>query len=154
VIVANTTFRIAPWADAIFAMDRQWWDTYGKEVLRDFKGARYSSNTVISNLNVTRLPPSAFKPFGNSGAGCIALAHQGEAAKVIMLGYDCQYTGGQRHWHGDHPTNLGNAGSINKWPAKFAELKKSLGSLEVINASRETALDCFPRANLEECLEF
>ena len=25
VIVVNTTFRAAPWADAMFAMDAKWW---------------------------------------------------------------------------------------------------------------------------------
>ena len=32
VIAANTTFRIAPWADATFAMDPKWWKVHYREV--------------------------------------------------------------------------------------------------------------------------
>jgi hypothetical protein len=71
-----------------------------------------------------------------------------------LLGLDCQYTGGKRHWHGDHPPGLGNAKSLKKWPTGFKRLAshcKGQG-VEVINASRETALDCFERQPLEAVL--
>lgn len=93
-----------------------------------------------------------FNGFGNSGAGCISLAAVGLADKIIMLGYDCQKTEGKAHWHGDHPVKLGNARFIEKWPDKFAELSRFVRHVEVINASRVTALKIFPRKTLEEAL--
>lgn len=69
-----------------------------------------------------------------------------------MLGYDCQRTGGKVHWHGDHPKGLGNAGSMPKWPQQFAKLKAAMAGVEIINCSRETALTCFTRGDLETCL--
>lgn len=153
-IVANTTFRIAPWADLLFAMDRQWWEMHKDEVALTFRGERVSSNPVPSKYQVRRMPPSELKAFGNSGAACVSLAVLSGAERVVMLGYDCQKTEGKAHWHGDHPKGLGNAGSINKWPAKFRELAAHInGRAVVINASRATALDMFPRQSLEECLE-
>lgn len=152
-IVANTTFRIAPWADALFAMDRQWWEEHHKEVMKDFVGERFSNNPLPVGYGVTKLPTAKFKAFGNSGAACVSLAHHLGAKRIVMLGFDCQKTNGMSHWHGDHPKNLGNAGAIARWPAKFRELAKHVAGVEVINASRATALDMFPRQTLEQALE-
>lgn len=99
------------------------------------------------------MPPATFKTYGNSGAGAISLAAQGNAKRIVLLGFDCQKTGGKAHWHGDHPSNLGNAGSIPKWHVRFAEQARDLGYIEIINCSRETALTCFQRAKLEDTLE-
>jgi hypothetical protein len=134
-------------------MDRQWWDEYGKEVNENFLGEKFSCNPIEKHWNVTRLQREAFNGFGNSGAGCISLATVGMSDKIIMIGYDCQKTDGKAHWHGDHPVKLGNARHIEKWPDKFAELARFVRHVDVINASRETALKFFPRMTLEEALE-
>lgn len=90
--------------------------------------------------------------YHNSGAGVIALAAYLGVKKVIMLGYDMQHTSGKKHWHGDHPRGLANAGKVASWPARFRELKTAHPALEIINCSRVTALNCFPRADLERVL--
>lgn len=99
------------------------------------------------------MPYHSFKAYGNSGAACIAMAAQAGAKRIIMLGYDCQKTGGKAHWHGDHPRQLGNANSINRWIPKFQELAKDHRHVEIINCSRATALECFPRMELEDALK-
>lgn len=100
----------------------------------------------------TYLNPAKFKAYGNSGAGCISLALFGDAARVIMLGFDCQHTGGQAHWHGNHPRGLANAKQIDRWPKLFEQLKNDHPEAEIFNASRETALTCFERVALEDVL--
>ncbi len=72
---------------------------------------------------------------------------------MILLGYDCQLTGGRAHWHVDHPGGLGNAGSVAKWPAQFAELAARLSGADVVNASRQTGLEVFPRSDLADALD-
>jgi len=150
VIVANTTYQIAPWADALFAMDRQWWEVHIDEVNRTFHGARYSINQLNRRYNVAKLSSSVFNSYGNSGAGAINLAAQGGAKRILLLGYDCQRTGGMAHWHGNHPRTLGNAGQIDRWHEKFKKLSQDLsGMTKIINCSRESALTCFDRSTLE-----
>jgi hypothetical protein len=134
-------------------MDRQWWDEYGAEVNETFRGQKFSCNPIEKHWNVTRLQREAFNGFGNSGAGCVSLAAVGLAETIIMLGFDCQKTNGQSHWHGDHPVKLGNARYIERWPEKFAELARFVRHVKVINASRVTALNLFPKQTLEEALE-
>jgi hypothetical protein len=153
VVAVNTTFRLAPWADALFAMDRKWWDAYAAEVREHFRGECFTSSAECRCHGLRKLP--RFRPYGNSGAGAIALAAKLGAARAILLGYDMQKTGGHTHWHGSHPKGLGDAGSLPKWPAQFAalagDLRRTRG-MEVVNASRATALQSFPRASLEELL--
>lgn len=134
-------------------MDRDWWDTYLTEVNKTFLGVRYSNNPLSQKYNVRKLGQREFKTYGNSGAACISLAAEGGAKKIILLGYDCGKTGGNSHWHGDHPPHLGNAGLISRWRENFERQAKDLSHLEIINCSRETALTCYPRARLEDVLE-
>ena len=116
---------------------------------RDFQGATYSCNDFHGRVG---LVPKPFKAYGNSGGGAIAMAVKAGASRVILLGYDCQKSGGKVHWHGDHPQGLGNAGSMPKWPEQFKRLAASIEGVEVINCSRDTALRAFPRMALEDAL--
>jgi hypothetical protein len=67
-----------------------------------------------------------------------------------------QHTGGMRHWHADYPAGLkmDNASPVASWRLRFAALARDLTreGVEVINATRSTALDCFPRMDLEQAL--
>lgn len=92
--------------------------------------------------------------FCNSGAAALSLAASRGARRIVMLGYDCQRTGGKTHHHGDHPRPLSNAKSLPLWAGRFRDAARHLAQLgaEVINASRVTALTCFKRDTLESAL--
>lgn len=128
-------------------MDRGWWNTYKLEVDSDFAGQRFTVSHDAMKFGAVRL--ENFATYGNSGASCVTLAIKGGATKVILLGFDCQKTNGMAHWHGDHPSHLGNARRIEGWREKFQELRDNT-SIEIINCSRETALDMFERRSLEQ----
>lgn len=152
-IVVNTTYQLAPWADALYAMDVQWWRMHGEEVAVSFRGERISANP-IAVLQVSRIAKDSCPTFGNSGSAAISIAALAGARKVILVGYDCQRTGGKVHWHGNHPKGLGNAGGMPKWPKQFADCATHMQRIgvDVINCTRSTALTCFPRGDLEEWL--
>ena len=155
-IVTNTTFKLCPWAEVLFAFDAKWWQHYHAEVKANFKGAclTYCAGRRFEGVETMHKQEAWFRHFHNSGASAVSLAICGGAAKVVMLGFDCQKTGGKAHWHGDHPATMGNARSIGNWPTQFKNLARYAESKKanVINASRETALKCFPRAPLESVL--
>src|SRR5690606_10038786 len=90
VIVVNTSFRVAPWADVLYAMDLAWWKTYWPEVMRVFRGER------IAPFKSPYARKIRFDGARNSGASAIALAAYAGARRIILIGYDCQYTGGRR----------------------------------------------------------
>jgi hypothetical protein len=155
VIVVNTTFKLCPWADVLFGYDAKWWAEYHEEVKRVFKGRLISYAQSVRHLGVeTTWNAPWFHNFSNSGASAIGLAVAGGASKVLLLGYDCQKTGGKVHWHGDHPAPLGNAKSMSRWPAHFQNVAiyANQQKVAVVNVSRETALKCFERQTLEQAL--
>lgn len=141
---------MAPWADALYAMDRAWWRVHLDEVRHAFRGVLWSPLAGIAGVKKVNfggsVPP-------NSGAGAIGLAARLGARRIVLLGYDAQFTDGRAHWHGDHPAGLGNAGSVGQWPKQFRDLARTLIGVEVVNASRRTALECFPRVSLEDALQ-
>ena len=154
VIVTNTTYKSALWADCLAFHDFKWWKKYGHDVVANFKGERVTISTSVNSGLVTVMPRPGFDSYGNSGAMAINLAVLAGAKRIIALGLDCQYTNGARHHFGDHPPGLGNARSVKKWPNQFKRLAahaKGRGA-EVLNASRATALECFERVNLEDVL--
>lgn len=124
-------------------MDSAWWAQYGLEAKEVFKGRLCSISPVDG---VERI---LFAHSKNSGAGAISLAAHFGASRIILIGYDCQKTGGKAHWHEDHPGRLGNAGSLHRWPEQFEAVKKTLNGAYVVNCSRETALECFSRNELD-----
>jgi hypothetical protein len=168
VIVTNTSFRLCPWADVLFAFDVKWWDEYHEEVKQVFKGRCMTyANAAMRYGAESVFDCSWFTSHSNSGACAIGLAIAGKAKHIILLGADCQRTGGKTHWHGDHPKvmrskrarkswpmGMSNADSMNRWPAQYqsAAMQADIHGVEVINASRETALTCFKRARLEDVL--
>lgn len=150
-IVTNTTFRRCPWADALFAFDVAWWSRYIAEVREVFRGRLFSKSIRAIRFGVEW---PGLKSFGMSGTDAISLAISAGSRRVILLGYDAQLTDGRSHHHGDHPAGLQNCDSVRVWPGRFARVAafaKRHGA-EVINASRATALDCFPLASLAACL--
>jgi hypothetical protein len=131
-------------------MDLTWWKLYISEVNKSFKGERFSNNKQHASYNVTHV--QNLNGFGNSGAAAISLAVLYGAKNIILLGYDCQLTNNQSHWHGDHPKILGNAKLIDKWQDKFEKLAQDLKDVNIINATRETALNMFKKVNLEDAI--
>lgn len=126
-------------------MDRAWWKCYGAEA-EGFGGEK------IAPIAIPGTRREEFKAGRSSGEGAIRLAAHRGARRIVMLGYDAQHTGGRAHWHPDHP-RMGNAGAWAKWPEHFRALARQLGkSVTVINASRVSAIDAFPRMTLEDAL--
>ena len=156
-ICVNNTWELAPWAEAMVAMDTAWWRAYGKKVEAGFAGERvgFTSQACKFGASFTTYG-HVMHNFGNSGAAAIAAAVRGRAARVLLLGYDClPRDDGQMHWHGNHPAPLSNPhASINRWPAQFERVGKHAREkgVQVINCSRRTALACFERMRLEEAL--
>lgn len=161
----NTSFRLAPWADVLYACDRPWWQQYWQEIGRVFAGERWSISTSAHAKLGTRFVrgaqnsglsrnPRELNRGRNSGHQAVGLAHLWGAARIVLIGYDMQRTGGLNHWHGNHPSPLSNLGTLGEWINDMGTLAldaKAAG-LTIINASRQTALKCFERRPLRQAL--
>lgn len=164
VICINDNYRLAPWADVLYACDGHWWDWHhDREELKAFKGRKITQDEAAANrygleyIKSVDAPglsrdPAYIHQGSNSGIQAINLAYHLGARRVVLLGYDMQATGDKAHWFGDHPT-----GFRSKWDRwiplyqRVADDAKLMG-LEIINATRETALTCFQRKPLSSLL--
>lgn len=101
------------------------------------------------------LSPGRLNTGGNSGYQAVNLAVLLGAARIILLGYDMKPSAtGALHCHPDHPDRNPHAAQLALWAGRFRSMLPDLGRMkvEVVNCSRETAIDCFPQAPLEAVL--
>jgi len=84
----------------------------------------------------------------------INLAYLFGSKKMILVGFDMQRTRERSHCHGDHPNSLNRFSDFRNWIQRFDALARDLKKegVEVINATRQTALNCFKRLPLEAVL--
>jgi hypothetical protein len=149
----------------LYACDATWWLAYFPEVSTTFRGekwtvaARARDQFGIHWIYGQDKPglshdPTFIHTGKNSGYQAISLAFNFGAARILLLGFDYQRSGGKTHWHGDHPRGLGNGGNYANWVNAMNRLARdlSLAGVNVINCSRKTALQCFTKKPIEECL--
>lgn len=160
-IAINCAVFFAPWAGTLFAADSVWWRYYTPKI-EWYKGERVSRTHKAAGIKIWR-GKSWSRTGGNSGHMGIQYAVDEGAKNIVLLGFDQQKTAGKAHFHIDHPraakdgkrTNMANAGGIAAWPRLMARTAidfKERG-ITVINLSRQTALNCFPRMSVSQFLE-
>lgn len=179
VIVVNDCWRLAPWADHLYAADHAWWNYHGAAVLAGFHGRRWTQQPIAKPrkeqkdvIERFRLMPVGGKwerglgidcihypdVHGNGGYQAINLAFLLGATEIVLLGYDMKRDGdqikGRSHWFGEHPKQINCSPDYLACAGVFPELAAALKErgVDVINCTRETALTCFPRKPLSEAL--
>lgn len=161
---------------------RWWISPDGAAARREFAGLKVTQDAVAAKAGVLRVPGEftagmSFDPprihfggtddkgghAGNSGFQAVNLAVLLGARRIILLGFDMGFgAAGEVHHHGPHRWK-GPAGQalanpnetmFKIWRKGFALAAPGLAAagIEVINCSRATSLDCFPRAALEDVL--
>jgi hypothetical protein len=164
VIAIKNTVEMAPWADVLYgagsdAGGNTWWSREGASL--QFDGLRYTLDPQARNYaSVLTLGPEGgltsdpgqLAHGHHSGYQAINLAIHLGAARVVLLGYDMQQTDGKDHYFGKHPheKRLPYALFMMWFPSIVPALEER--GVSVVNASRETALDLFPRMNIYEAL--
>lgn len=166
VIAVNDAYRLAPWADALYACDAKWWHWH--QGVPNFAGAKWSldhsawHNYRAKYPDVVKLrntgpnglehAPTGLKSGRNSGYQAINLAVHYGATRILLLGYDMQPSGGKSHFFGEHP---------NQQQSPYAMFRRAFESLvkplekcgvSVINCTRRSALTAFPKGVLEQVL--
>lgn len=89
----------------------------------------------------------------NSGYQAIGLAVLAGCTRIVLLGYDMKANGAKTHWHGGHPVPTPHAifSAMLQEFRKLAPVARAAG-IEIVNASPDSALDCFRKVTLESVL--
>jgi hypothetical protein len=158
VYVINNAYRLAPWADVLYACDAAFWDCYrpefaGEKWTLDATAAHKYDLNLIGMLNGSPFSnrKDAVVTGGNSGFQALNLAVIQGATKVILLGYDMQLTNGKKHYFGNHPADLDKDSNYKNWIQNFKKAAPHI-PVPVINCTRQTALDCFEKKALEDVI--
>ncbi len=160
-IAINDTYRLAPWADMLYACDANWWRHHAEDALK-FAGLKVTcdddhvSFDAVLHLKQTGdsgfdPDPSCIRTGNNSGYQALHVAIHAGARRVLLCGFDMQ--GG--HWFGSHPEGLTDAvPDVHRkfFIPEFETLAPMLPSLgvEVVNCTPNSALRCFQMGNLDD----
>lgn len=159
VYVVNDCYKIAPWADVLYAADTSWWDHH--KGAPEFTGQKWTvSQQAADKFKLNYIAGYNNKPWGdtqdgiatggNSGFQALNLAALHGAQRVILLGYNYGFTH-KKHYFGDHPPEINRPSNYKEWLTRLEMAAKYI-KIPVINCSRESAIKCFPRLSLEEAL--
>lgn len=164
-VVVNTTFRLAPWAELLYAADHEWWKHTPGAL--QFEGLKVSVCPVAgvsdphdgvhllreTGKNGFDPDPSCIRTGRNSGYQAVHIAAQAGAKRILLCGMDFQ----NGHWHPEHeaPLRTTHPDFYDIFRAHFQTLVDPLveRGVEVLNCTPGSALRCFPFADLAEVLE-
>lgn len=167
VIVINTSWTLAEWADILYAADSKWWDwnagarafrglrvttspeasaKYGLHYIRGRQGAGLSADPALIHWGPARAQ--------HSGQQAINLAVHLGVTSIALLGYDLhEGQDGTGHWHGLHPDRT--LPNYRLWRAAYIDIARDaqLLNVSITNCSPGTAIQAFPKSHIEDYLE-
>lgn len=164
-IVVNDTYRLAPWADILYAADRRWWEA-NPEAVTEFAGTKLVAQSGLAFSDVILIQRSGNRGFdarpqfirtgGNSGYAAVHIALHTGAARVLLLGFDMH----GKHWFGSHSRRAPNnrlltdpsPHSFALWCERFNDLRGAAGA-DIVNCTPGSALKAFRFSRLEDELE-
>lgn len=172
VIAINDAYKLALWADVLYACDSKWWgwahhnkegkhphfkecaahQTGLKFGLKPYPGVRLLRGNQPGVERGLELNPGALRTGYTSGYQAINLAVHLGAARILLLGYDMRVVKARDHFFGAHPdrTKPPFNASLKAFDTLVAPLT-AIG-VEVINCTPESAVRCFPMAALRDTL--
>jgi len=124
VIVVNSSYEVAPWADLLFFGDYRWWNRHKHIIVRDFPGRIVTTSTSVQHPRVVRIrnarpnrskpgvepplflsvSPTAVPMRRTSFAPAINIAFLRGANPIVLLGADGKPAAdGTTHHHKPHP---------------------------------------------------
>lgn len=164
-IVVNDTYRLAPWADILYAADRRWWEA-NPEAVTEFAGVKLVAQSGLPFHEVIQIQRSGQRGFdprpqfirtgGNSGYAAVHIALHTGAARVLLLGFDMH----GKHWFGSHTRRTPDnrlltdppPHSFKLWCERFNDLRGASGA-EIVNCTPGSALQAFRFSRLEDELK-
>lgn len=169
-IAINTSIRLVPWADVLYAADALWWEKVWPTLDFPVPGLKVGyderSRTFCPDVRLIRIEtqrddrhrilvdePGKLGNGLNGGFQAINLAVQFGARRIVLVGYDMHLHRGE-HWHGKHPKGMNNPqpSAMTRW-RNFLEWqapKLADMGIEVLNATPGSALQAYRFADLAD----
>jgi hypothetical protein len=170
VIAINESWRLVPWADALYGCDSNWWRLH--DGVKFFQGLKISAQeesrklyqeikiVTITHVRSDELSldrPGYIGAGGNSGFQSLNLAAQFGASRILLVGYDMRVDLGE-HWHARHPMPLSNPhpnDNLPRWRRAIDGVATRLEEvgISVVNCSPVSLLKAYPKMTIKEALD-
>jgi hypothetical protein len=163
----NLAYTICKRLDYLYACDASFWVKHHLAV-KDLPCKKYRLEKTLSRINYPGVEwlendgtlglsheYPKIRTGQNSGYQALNLAYLLGYRRVILLGYDMQYsTKGKAHWHPDHETKNPPESLLATWVKNFDQLAPLLADagVTVLNATKRTALTFFEKVKLTDAL--
>lgn len=169
VIAVQDAYRLLPCAAVMYGCNDDWWFVH--EGCTGFAGERWSSHgsekvndkrSVQDRYGIRLVrgaerecfssDPSVIHYGSSSGFQAINLAIHFGACPILLVGFDMHARGG-RHFFGNHPEPLDNSVDYAAFMPMYQRAAAALPpGVEIINCTPDSALTCFPMADLNDAL--
>lgn len=161
----------------LYACNLGWWEHYWGQMLAEDPAEKWTTNAEaaeryglnwIAERNAPGLStdPAVIHHGHGSGYSLVNLAYLMGAERIVLLGYDLKYApdydgrnefigSGPRHYFGEYPEPLQHWPSVRVRAGVHVELLDlyrsvaAQGLVEVLNATPDSAIDCFPRVTID-----
>lgn len=148
VIAVGNVFQLAPWAAALVANDKPWWENHPEA--KKFSGRKFCTKTVSGT---ERHRGRTVKGDSNSGTlGLDVAVEVFKATEVILLGFDFHGT----HFFGRYTNGCSNTTEASRRThmRQMKAWRLVHRNVRVINCTPGSALKVFPMGNMEDfCVE-
>lgn len=147
VVAVSNAYELAPWADAMAAVDASWW-RYHKEAF-NFAGRKFTGAPDYQGLRELERIPDLVSGTNSGLFGVRVAVHiAGKPIRILLCGFNMRGT----HYFGPHRKGLRNTRveRFEVFKQQFSRYHPQ--GVEIINCTPNSALTCYPTANLEDCL--
>jgi hypothetical protein len=170
IFAIKSSWRLAPFADALYGLDKGWW--IANQGAHKFKGLKFSPSPTICrvypDIRYVRLRPFARilndetgvigcglrTGGGHSGFQAINLSVQFGARRILLVGFEMTLARGA-HWkNDDRGVGKPDAGRTASWREAMDECAGQFRDLgvDVISCTPGSALTAYPKMSLHEAL--
>jgi hypothetical protein len=158
-----------PWADVLYGCDERWWDSQAG--CMDFTGEKWSTHDAHPSSNDKRkvqekydvklvqgaaaegfsLDPAVIHYGDNSGFQSLNLAVLFGSPYIVLVGFDMRHANGKAHFFGNHPPGLFQRKEYQSFARHFDKAPAPEG-VQIINATPDSALTCYPMMDIDAAL--
>lgn len=146
VVAVGNCFQLAPWASALVANDRIWWEEHPAAM--KFAGRKFCTKTISG---VERHRGKGVLADSNSGMLGIDVAHEVfKATEILLLGFDFHGT----HFFGPYTNGCSNTSpkSREKHQRQMKRWRMLHPRARVVNLTPGSSLRVFPMGDVEAYL--
>jgi hypothetical protein len=149
-VAVSDTFRLAPWARAMYANDAAWWQA--NQDAAQFAGEKFSARARGDGIAEVR-PGHGLGTGTNSGL-CglhLAITLGGRRERYLLCGFDLR----GNHFFGAHQAPLKNpdAARFAMFLDQFRRYAKTVRDVDIVNCTAGSALEVFPQMSIAQALE-